>query len=130
MLSYSNFGSSNAAGPSKVAAATRILHKENPELVVEGEMQANIALNPELQKTLYPFSKLGDKGANTLIFPTLEAGNIAYKLIQTVSKVETIGPILVGAAKPVHILQMGSSVRDIINMTAIAVVDAQEQEDK
>ncbi len=130
MLSYSNFGSSNAAGPSKVAEATKILHRDNPELIVEGEMQANIALNPELQKALYPFSKLGDKGANTLIFPTLESGNIAYKLIQSISNVETIGPILVGAAKPVHILQMGSAVRDIVNMTAIAVVDAQDHENK
>lgn len=127
MLSYSNFGSSNTEGPNKVARATKILHEQNPELIVEGEMQANIALNPELQKELYPFSKLGEKGANTLIFPTLESSNIAYKLIQSVSNVETIGPILVGAAKPVHILQMGSSVRDIVNMAAIAVVDAQEQ---
>lgn len=125
MLSYSNFGSSAGSMPTKVAKATERLKQKFPELVIDGEMQANIALNKELQKELYPFSELAEKGANTLIFPDLASGNIAYKLMMEIGGAEAIGPVLMGMKKPVHVLQIGSSVREIVNMVAIAVVDAQ-----
>lgn len=125
MISYSNFGSAKGDEPSKMAQATQMLKDKRPDLIVDGEMQANIALSPELQQELYPFSALSKEGANTLVFPNLSAGNIAYKLVMEVGHTEAIGPILIGMKKPVHILQMGSSVRDIVNMVAIAVLDAQ-----
>ena len=90
-------------------------------------MQANIALNPELQKQFYPFSDLSEENVNTLIFPNLSAGNIAYKLLMELGNADAIGPVLVGMKKPVHILQQGSSVRDIVNMVTIAVIDAQRK---
>jgi malate dehydrogenase (oxaloacetate-decarboxylating)(NADP+) len=96
-----------------------------PDLVIDGDIQANIALDTTLQKANYPFSALAEEGANTLIFPDLASGNIAYKLLQEIGGAEAIGPILMGMGKPVHILQLGSSVREIVNMVAIAVVDAQ-----
>ena len=130
MLSYSNFGSAKGEQPQKVAKATAILKEKYPELIVEGEMQANVALNQKLQKELYPFSELAEKGANTLIFPDLSSGNIAYKLLMEMEAAEAIGPVLMGMKKPVHVLQIGSSVRDITNMVAIAVVDAQNQNSK
>lgn len=130
MLSYSNFGSAAGVIPSKVAKATERLKKKFPELVIDGEMQANIALNKELQKELYPFSELAEKGANTLIFPDLASGNIAYKLMMEIGGAEAIGPVLMGMRKPVHVLQIGSSVREIVNMVAIAVVDAQNYQNK
>ena len=101
------------------------MKKKFPDLIIDGEMQANIALNKELHKELYPFSALAEHGANTLIFPDLASGNIAYKLMMEIGGAETIGPILMGMKKPVHVLQLGSSVREIVNMVAIAVVDAQ-----
>ena len=125
MLSYSNFGSSETPETIKVRDAVRILHEQHPDLIVDGEIQANFALNKELLSEMFPFSKLVNKDANILIFPNLEAGNIAYKLMQEMGVGETIGPILLGMKKPVHILQIGSSVREIINMVTIAVVDAQ-----
>lgn len=125
MLSYSNFGSASGTTPSKMANATERLRKKFPDLIIDGEMQANIALNKDLQKELYPFSRLAEKGANTLVFPNLAAGNIAYKLMMEIGGAEAIGPILMGMKKPVHVLQIGSSVREIVNMVAIAVVDAQ-----
>lgn len=128
MLSYSNFGSSEGAVPSKVAKATDMIKKKHPDLIIDGEMQANIALNKDLQKELYPFSALADQGANTLIFPDLASGNIAYKLMMEIGGAETIGPVLMGMKKPVHVLQLGSSVREIVNMVAIAVVDAQNHQ--
>ncbi len=94
-------------------------------MIVDGELQANFALNPTMLKDNYPFSKLAGHPANTLIFPSLEAGNIAYKLLQELGGAEAVGPILVGMNKPVHILQLGSSVREIVNMVTIAVVDVQ-----
>lgn len=130
MLSYSNFGSGKGEGPSKVAHATKEIKKRFPQFKIDGEMQANIALNPELQKELYPFSEISAEGANTLIFPNLESGNIAYKLIMEMGAAEALGPILLGMNKPVHVLQIGSSIRDIVNMTSIAVVDAQEHSNK
>jgi malate dehydrogenase (oxaloacetate-decarboxylating)(NADP+) len=126
-LSYSNFGSALGDVPKKTARAVQIVNERRPDLVVEGEMQANVALNPELQKELYPFSTLVDQNVNTLIFPDLSSGNIAYKLLMELGGADAIGPVLVGMNKPVHILQQGSSVRDIINMITIAVVDAQRK---
>lgn len=125
VLSYSNFGSSKGKVPEKAKATTDKAKEKFPDLVIEGEIQANVALNTEIQEELYPFSELVKEGANTLIFPDLASGNIAYKLLIEVGNTEAIGPILLGMRKPVHILQLGSSVREIINMAAIAVVDSQ-----
>lgn len=125
MLSYSNFGSSEGEVPTKVSKAVEKLHKNYPGMIVDGEMQANFALNNELLKEQFPFSDLVDKKVNTLIFPNLASGNIAYKLIQEMGGAEAIGPVLIGMKKPVHILQLGSSVREIVNMVTIAVIDAQ-----
>jgi malate dehydrogenase (oxaloacetate-decarboxylating)(NADP+) len=127
LLSYSNFGSSNTESAIKMRKATEILHEDYPDLLVDGEVQANFAFNPQLMKDNFPFSDLVNGGANTLIFPNLDAGNIAYKLIQTMGAAEAIGPVLLGMDKPVHILQLGSSVREIVNMVTIAVVDAQSR---
>lgn len=128
LLSYSNFGSSNTASAMKMRRAVEILHAKHPDLLVDGEVQANFAFNPQLMKDNYPFSDLAGQGANTLIFPNLDAGNIAYKLMQTMGGAEAIGPILLGLKKPVHILQLGSSVREIVNMVTIAVADAQARQ--
>jgi malate dehydrogenase (oxaloacetate-decarboxylating)(NADP+) len=126
LLSYSNFGGQKGQGsPEVVKEAVRILHESHPNLLVDGEMQANYALNGKLRYKRYPFNKLGDADVNTLIFPNLSSGNITYKVIQSLGAAESIGPILMGMKKPVHILQRDSSVREIINMVAIAVVDAQ-----
>jgi malate dehydrogenase (oxaloacetate-decarboxylating)(NADP+) len=128
VLSYSNFGSSKGAVPNKAAEARKLSKQKYPDLIIEGDIQANVALNTTIQKEMYPFSDLAEQGANTLIFPNLAAGNIAYKLVMEIGGAEAIGPILLGMKKPVHILQLGSSVREIVNMTAIAVVDAQDFE--
>jgi malate dehydrogenase (oxaloacetate-decarboxylating)(NADP+) len=125
LLSYSNFGSSSGEVPDKVRDAAAILHKQYPGLIVDGDMQANFALNNDLLKEQFPFSELVDKKVNTLIFPNLASGNIAYKLMQEMGGMEAIGPILIGLKKPVHVLQLGSSVREIVNMVTIAVIDAQ-----
>ena len=128
LLSYSNFGSSNTDSAMKMRKAVEMLHAKHPDLLVDGEIQANFAFNPQLLKDNYPFSDLAGIGANTLIFPNLDAGNIAYKLMQTMGGAEAIGPILLGLKKPVHILQLGSSVREIVNMVTIAVADAQAKQ--
>ena len=126
LLSYSNFGGQKGQGsPEVVKEAVKILHEKNPELIVDGEMQANYALNGKLRYKRYPFNKLGEADANTLIFPNLSSGNITYKVLQSIGTTESIGPILMGMKKPVHILQRDSTVREIINMVAIAVVDSQ-----
>jgi malate dehydrogenase (oxaloacetate-decarboxylating)(NADP+) len=125
MLSYSNFGSSNSPEARLVAEAKNIVKKRMPSLIVDGEMQASMAFNNELLKENYPFSELVDKDVNTLIFPNLAAGNVAYNLLKEVGNADAIGPILLGLKKPVHILQLGTSVRNIVNMATIAVVDAQ-----
>jgi malate dehydrogenase (oxaloacetate-decarboxylating)(NADP+) len=130
LLSYSNFGSNDGDIPEKTREAVRVLHKQYPDMVIDGEMQANFAINAELLKDNYPFSTLNGKPANTLIFPNLESGNIAYKLLQELGGAEAVGPILLGLKKPVHVLQLGSSVREIVNMITIAVVDAQAKEEK
>ncbi|MES2796440.1 MAG: NADP-dependent malic enzyme [Bacteroidota bacterium] len=125
MLTYSNFGTAQGDDAIKMRNATEILQKKYPEMVVEGEIQAHLAFDTELVKENYPFSKLAEQGANTLIFPNLSAANISYNLLKEASDIEYIGPILLGLKKPVHVLQLGSSVREIVNMVAIAVVEAQ-----
>ena len=127
VLSYSNFGSNDGEIPNKTRETVRILHERFPDMVVDGDMQANFALNPTLLSDNFPFSTLNGAPANTLIFPTLESGNIAYKLLQEIGDAEAVGPILLGLKKSVHVLQLGSSVREIVNMVTIAVVDAQEK---
>jgi malate dehydrogenase (oxaloacetate-decarboxylating)(NADP+) len=127
MLSYTNFGSAQGEVPNKVAQAVSILHNNYPGLVVDGDLQANFATNNALLKEQFPFSVLIDKDVNTFIFPNLASGNIAYKLMQELGGAEAIGPVLIGLNKPVHVLQLGSSVREIVNMITIAVVDAQNK---
>ena len=127
LLSYSNFGSSPGPDAEKMARAVEILHDQYPALVVDGEVQANFALNNELMMEKFSFSTLANKQVNTLIFPNLSAGNIAYKLLQQMTEGDAIGPVLVGLKKSVHVLQMGSSVREIVNMVKVAVVDAQNK---
>lgn len=128
LLSYTNFGASDGITPIKMRDAVRFLHKNHPEIIVDGDIQANFAMNEALLADNFPFSKLSGGIANTLIFPNLESGNMAYKLLQELGGAEAIGPILLGLNKPVHILQLGSSVREIVNMVTIAVVDAQSKE--
>ena len=130
LLSYSNFGSNEGPDAVKMREAAKILHQNYPDLVVDGEIQANFAVNKELKSDFFPFSKLSNKSANTLIFPNLSAGNIAYKLVQEMSQNETIGPVLLGMKKPVHVLQIGSSVREILNMITLGVVDVQNRKTK
>jgi len=125
MLSYSNFGSSDSAEAKIVSEATRILKQRNPSLIVDGEMQASMAFNKEILKDNYGFSDLVDEDVNVLIFPNLTSGNVAYNLLKEIGGADAIGPILLGLKKPVHVLQLGSSVRSIINMALVAVVDAQ-----
>jgi malate dehydrogenase (oxaloacetate-decarboxylating)(NADP+) len=125
MLSYSNFGSSNSAEAKLVAKARGLVKAKDPSLLVDGEMQASVALNNEVLKDNYPFSELVGQEVNTLIFPNLAAGNVAYNLLKEVGDADAIGPILLGLQKPVHVLQLGSSVRSIYNMALIAVIDAQ-----
>jgi malate dehydrogenase (oxaloacetate-decarboxylating)(NADP+) len=125
MLSYSNFGASASPEARMVARARDLVKQQMPNLIVDGEMQASVAFNKELIKENYPFSELVDKDVNTLIFPNLSSGNIAYNLLKELGAADAIGPILLGLKKPVHVLQLGSSVRNIANMAVIAVVDAQ-----
>ena len=130
MISYSNFGSSTNEGASKVREAVSYLHKYYPNMIIDGEIQADFALNPEMLKAKFPFSKLAGKKVNTLIFPNLESANITYKLLKELYKVDSIGPLMLGMDKPVHIFQLGASVEEMVNMAAIAVIDAQEKEKK
>ncbi|MEO9532392.1 MAG: NADP-dependent malic enzyme [Crocinitomicaceae bacterium] len=128
LLSYSNFGSASGEDASKMAKAAKIIKERYPNLIVDGEIQANFALNNDLLNEKFPFSDLNNKNVNTLIFPNLASGNIAYKLLQEMGDdVDAIGPILVGMNKSIHVLQLGSSIREILNMVKIAVVDAQNK---
>ena len=127
LLSYSNFGSNQGSDAIKMREASKVLHEKHPEIVVDGELQANFAVNKELRNDFFPFSLLSGQNTNTLIFPNLSAGNIAYKLVKEMSNQETIGPILLGMKKPVHVLQIGSSVREILNMITLGVVDVQNR---
>jgi malate dehydrogenase (oxaloacetate-decarboxylating)(NADP+) len=127
MLSYSNFGSSPGPDSEKMTEAVKLLHSNHPNLVVDGEIQANFALNSEMLLDKFPFSNLANKEVNTLIFPNLSAGNIAYKLIQQMTDSDSVGPILIGLRKSIHVVQLGASVREIINMVKVAVIDAQNK---
>lgn len=128
MLSYSNFGSSVHPNATKVREAVKILHKKNSDLIVDGDIQSDFALNIELLQSKFPFSKLAGEKVNTLIFPNLDAANITYKLLKELNKSDSIGPIMIGLSKSIHILQLSASVNEMVNMTAIAVIDAQERE--
>ncbi|MEI6454952.1 MAG: NADP-dependent malic enzyme [bacterium] len=134
MVSYSNFGSikpgEHTMGPEKVRQATHYLHENYPDLLVDGEIQANFALNKEMRQSKFPFSKIANHDVNTLIFPNLSSGNIAYKIMQEIGGAEVIGPILMGMNKPIHVVPMECSVREIVSMTTIAVVDAQHANNK
>ncbi|MEL0644179.1 NADP-dependent malic enzyme [Olleya sp. Ti.3.14] len=128
MTSYSNFGSSKDQTATKVREAVSYLHKRHPDLLVDGELQTDFALNSQMLTDSFPFSKLAGKKVNTLIFPNLESANITYKLLKELNNAESVGPIMMGMRKPVHILQLHASVDEIVNMTAIAVIDAQQKE--
>ena len=130
MISFSNFGSSSHESAIKVRQAVKILHANYPDLIVDGEIQTDFALNAEMLKSKFPFSKLANKKVNTLIFPNLDAANITYKMLKELDKVVSIGPIMMGLEKPVHIFQLGASVEEMVNMAAVAVVDAQEKKKK
>lgn len=127
LLSYSNFGSSDGEDAIKMSKAVELIHENDPNLIVDGEIQANFALNNELMNEKFSFSILANRQVNTLIFPNLSAGNISYKLLQEITAGDSIGPVLVGLKKSVHVLQMGSSVREIVNMVKVAVIDAQNK---
>jgi malate dehydrogenase (oxaloacetate-decarboxylating)(NADP+) len=126
MLSFSNFGSVRHPAAEKVAKAVQLLRKRDPSLMVDGEMQADTAVDESILKSAYPFSALKEM-ANVLIFPDLSAGNIAYKLLHKLGNATAIGPILVGMNRSVHVLELGADVEDIVNMAAVAVMDAQER---
>ncbi|ATA89350.1 malic enzyme [Capnocytophaga stomatis] len=129
MLSYSNFGSANSESTRKVREAVAYLHKNHPDLVVDGEIQADFAINPEKMARSFPFSKLNNgKGANVLIFPNLESANITYKIMKEIENFETVGPITLGLTQAIHVTTLGSSVDEMVNLATLAVVDAQERE--
>jgi len=127
MISYANFGSSKDPHATKVQEAVEYLHRVTPDMVVDGELQTDFALNPEMLQKKFPFSKLAGKKVNALIFPNLDSANSNYKLLKELNNVESIGPIMLGMRKPVHILQLGASVEEMVNMAAVAVVDAQQK---
>jgi malate dehydrogenase (oxaloacetate-decarboxylating)(NADP+) len=124
MLSYSNFGSDSEGSPAKVHEAIDIMQREYPDLAIDGEMQVKYAMNKEARDEKYPFTRLVGKDVNTLIFPNLSSANATYQLIQSMSETEIIGPIQMGLNKPIHFTDCEASVRDIVNITAVAVIDA------
>ena len=130
ILSYSNFGSSNFDQAKKISKAVEILHANNPELIVDGPIQSDFALNREMLKNRFPFSILNGRKVNTLIFPNLDSANITYKIIKELDNAASVGPILIGLNKPIHILQLGASVDEIVNMSAIAIIDANQRKIK
>jgi malate dehydrogenase (oxaloacetate-decarboxylating)(NADP+) len=130
MLSFSNFGSSNTETSKKIREAVSYIHRHFPKVIIDGEIQADFALNSEMLAKEFPFSKLNGKKVNVLIFPNLESANITYKLLKQIDGAESIGPVILGLSKPVHVLTLGSSVDEIVNMAALAVVDCQEKERK
>ncbi len=130
MLSYTNFGSSKHHNAGKVTEAVAYLHRYYPDLVVDGPLQSDFALNREMLNERYPFSQLAKMNVNTLIFPNLESANITYKLMKELNKNQSVGPILLGLKEPIHILQLGASVDEIVNMAAVAVIDAQKKQKK
>ena len=130
ILSYSNFGSSDFDEAKKISKAVEVLHNKNPELIVDGPIQSDFALNREMLKNRFPFSILNGRKVNTLIFPNLDSANITYKIIKELDRAVSVGPILIGLNKPIHILQLGASVDEIVNMSAIAVIDANQRKIK
>jgi malate dehydrogenase (oxaloacetate-decarboxylating)(NADP+) len=128
MLSFSNFGSSNTETSKKIREAVTFIHRNYPDVIVDGEIQADFALNPEMLAKEFPFSKLNGKKVNVLIFPNLESANITYKLLKQVQGAESIGPVILGLSKAVHVFQLGASVDEMVNMSALACVDAQQRE--
>lgn len=128
MLSYSNFGSASNESPMKMREAVKILHENYPDMIVDGEIQMDFALNADMLKDKFPFSRLANKKVNTLIFPNLDSSNLTYKMLKELNKATSIGPIILGLDKPVHVFQLGASVDEMVNMTAVAVVDAQVRE--
>lgn len=128
MLSFSNFGSTNSESSKKIQDAVSYIHRHFPQVVIDGELQADFALNPEMLAKEFPFSKLNGKKVNVLIFPNLDSANITYKMLKQLQGAESIGPIILGFKKPAHILQLGASVDEIVNMAAVAVVDAQQRQ--
>ena len=130
MVSYGNFGSSNLESPKKVSRAVDYLHTHFPDMVVDGEIQVDFALNQEMLKDKFPFSKLVNKKVNTLIFPNLDVANVTYKMMKELNGATSIGPIILGLDYPVHVLQLGASVEEMVNMTAVAVIDAQQKQFK
>tara|TARA_B100001057_G_scaffold446090_1_gene484312 strand:+ start:5213 stop:7495 length:2283 start_codon:yes stop_codon:yes gene_type:complete len=130
ILSYSNFGSSNFDEAKKISKAVEILHANNPDLIVDGPIQSDFALNREMLKNRFPFSILNGRKVNTLIFPNLDSANITYKIIKELDNAVSVGPILIGLNKPIHILQLGASVDEIVNMSAIAIIDANQRKIK
>ncbi len=130
MTSYANFGSSKHPNAQKVRDAVSYLHRHYPELIVDGELQTDFALNQSMRKDKFPFSKLSEHKVNTLVFPNLDSANSTYKLLKELNDSDSIGPIMMGLSKPVHILQLGASVEEMINMAAVAVIDAQQKERK
>jgi malate dehydrogenase (oxaloacetate-decarboxylating)(NADP+) len=127
MLSFSNFGSNATEEAKKVSEAVSYLHRFYPDILVDGPLQSDFALNADMMERSFPFSQLKNSKVNTLIFPNLDAANITYKLMKELNGVLSIGPIMMGLAYPVHTLQLGASVEEIVNMTAVAVVDAQQK---
>tara|TARA_B100000029_G_scaffold6547_1_gene7047 strand:- start:1722 stop:4004 length:2283 start_codon:yes stop_codon:yes gene_type:complete len=127
ILSFSNFGSSDSEEAEKISSAIKILHKKNPEIIVDGPIQSDFALNKEMLRDRFPFSNLNGRKVNTLIFPNLDSANISYKIIKELDDAISIGPILIGLNRPVHILQLGASVEEIVNMAAISAIDSQRR---
>jgi malate dehydrogenase (oxaloacetate-decarboxylating)(NADP+) len=125
MLSYSNFGADSIGNPCIVNDAVEILHKNHPDMLVDGEMQVNFALDKKLRHEKFPFSKIDGLDVNTMVFPCLNSANIAYRMLMSMGMAESVGPVQMGLKKPVHVLDVEASVRDIVNMTVIAVIDAQ-----
>ena len=130
ILSYSNFGSSDFDEAKKVSKAVEILHKNHPDLIVDGPIQSDFALNRDMLKNRFPFSILNGRKVNTLIFPNLDSANITYKIIKELDRSVSVGPILIGLNKPIHILQLGASVDEIVNMAAVSVIDANQRKIK
>ena len=127
VLSFSNFGSSDSEEAEKISSAIKLLHNNNPDIIVDGPIQSDFALNKEMLKSRFPFSNLNGRKVNTLIFPNLDSANISYKIIKELDDAISIGPILIGLNKPVHILQLGASVEEIVNMAAISAIDSQRR---
>ena len=130
LLSYSNFGSTRDIETKKLQRVVKFFHENHPNLLIDGEVQANFALNSEKMKEQFPHSKLNNGDVNTLIFPNLDSANITYKIIKELDRSVSVGPILIGLNKPIHILQLGASVDEIVNMAAVSVIDANQRKIK